>query len=170
MPELWDVYDKNYVKTGRLHERGTPLCNGEYHLIVHIWIVNSRNEWLITKRAPGISWSGYWQATGGSATAGDTSLSAVLREAQEEIGIALDPDAGSLFTHYREEKTEPGGHFVDVWLFHRDIDLSDIVLQPEETCDALWADAETIQQMRENGTFLPPRMNPYADALFASLN
>jgi len=36
MAELWDLYDEYGNKTGKLHERGTPLRAGEYHLVVHI--------------------------------------------------------------------------------------------------------------------------------------
>jgi hypothetical protein len=37
MPELWDIVDEYGNKTGRLHERGTPMKNGEYHLArIHI--------------------------------------------------------------------------------------------------------------------------------------
>ena len=168
MAELWDVYDENGNKTGQLHERGIPLPKGAYHLVVHIWIVNAKGEYLITKRSPGISWAGFWQATGGSATTGDDSLSAALRETKEEIGIDLDPANGFLFEHRREEYAHTqGGGFIDAWLFRQEIALDDIALQPEETCDAMWATPETILQMRAEGTFLPPRMNPYLEDLFA---
>ena len=50
--ELWDVYDKDRNKVGRKHERGTPLPDGDYHLVVSIWIVNSRQEILSSETAP----------------------------------------------------------------------------------------------------------------------
>ena len=40
--ELWDVYDENRNCTGRLHRRGDPLSEGEYHLVVYVWMLNSR--------------------------------------------------------------------------------------------------------------------------------
>ena len=42
--ELWDIYDEHRKKTGRLHRRGDDLAPGEYHLVVHIWIENSRGQ------------------------------------------------------------------------------------------------------------------------------
>jgi predicted N-acetyltransferase YhbS len=40
--ELWDVYDKNRNKTGKIVERGKPMSQDEYHLVVEIWIKNSK--------------------------------------------------------------------------------------------------------------------------------
>jgi len=50
--ELWDVYDEHRNSTGRLHRRGDPLPEGEYHLVVYVWMLNSRGEFLLTKRSP----------------------------------------------------------------------------------------------------------------------
>lgn len=52
MPELWDVYDRNKKKIGKIVERGMDtLKEGEYHIAVAGIIINSKNEILITKRA-----------------------------------------------------------------------------------------------------------------------
>lgn len=34
MAELWDIYDKNRIKTGRTIERGQPMTENEYHIVV----------------------------------------------------------------------------------------------------------------------------------------
>lgn len=69
--ELWDVYDENRVKTGRTLERGKPekIQKGEYRMVVHVCIFNSKGEMLIQQRQPfKRSWSGKWDLTvGGSA-------------------------------------------------------------------------------------------------------
>ena len=51
--ELWDVYDSQRCRTGRTHRRGDPLPPGEYHLVVHICIFNSRGELLIQNGSRG---------------------------------------------------------------------------------------------------------------------
>ena len=172
MAELWDIYDKDFNRTGRLHERGIPLQPGDYHLVVHIWIVNAKGKFFITKRSPCISFGNIWQATGGSATTGDDSLSAALRETKEETGVTLVPENGVLFNHRRVDymhgnSVNAGGGWIDAWLFRQEIKPEEIVLQPEETCDAMWASVETILQMRKKGTFLPPHMNPYFEDMIA---
>ena len=48
MTELWDVYDENKNKTGKLVERETyKFQKGEYHLITVAVIINSKNQILI---------------------------------------------------------------------------------------------------------------------------
>ena len=155
--ELWDVYDSNRNLTGRLHPRGKPLPPLDYHLVVQVWIRNSRGEYLLTKRTPNKTWPGYWETTGGAAKAGDDSLSAVLREAKEETGLTLDPSKGKLYLSYRHATA-----FVDVWLWQQDFDLKDIVLQEGETCDAMYACPEKIRAMQAEGKMVPCR---YLDQL-----
>ncbi len=94
MAEFWDVRDAHGVKLGRLHERGTPMREGEYHLSVTVWIANSRGEFLISKRAPAKNSPNMWEPTGGGALAGEESLDAALRETKEELGLTLDPAKG----------------------------------------------------------------------------
>ena len=46
--ELWDVLDKHGNKTGKIIERGKPMIKGEYFLIVDVWIINNKSEFLIS--------------------------------------------------------------------------------------------------------------------------
>ena len=164
--ELWDVYDIDGNKTGRLHERGKPMSAGDSHLVVHIWILNSNGEFLISKRA---NWpEGMWQTTGGCAIMGDDGLTAALRETKEELGIELKPEDGLLFKHYSEPHNDDEGMFlVDAWVFRLEVDISTIVYQAGETCDAMWASPAKIRCMIEDGAFLG-RWYSYIDELFSA--
>ena len=148
--ELWDVYDADRKRTGRLHRRGAFLNAGEYHLVVHVWMVNRKGEFLITKRAPNKGFPNMWESTGGSALAGDDSITAALREVKEETGLNLDMNKGSLILQVRKSD-----YFRDVWLFRQDFDLQDVILQPGETIDVMYADKEAIQKMWNDGDFVP---------------
>ena len=50
--ELWDILDKDGRLTGRTVEKGRPLKEGEYHLIVHIWIRNSKGDLFCIMYSP----------------------------------------------------------------------------------------------------------------------
>ena len=63
MIELWDILDEHGVKTWRLHERGKSMKKGEYHLVVHVWIMNQDWQFLIAKRTP--DRGGIWHTMGG---------------------------------------------------------------------------------------------------------
>ena len=147
--ELWDIYDINRNKTGKIHRRGELLEKGDYHIVVHVWIKNSRGEYLITKRAPHKGWPNMWETTGGSALSGDDSITAALREVREETGLILDPKCGRIIHSYVRRDS-----FVDVWLFEEDHELSEVTLCENETTDKMYADAEKIKEMIDEGTFI----------------
>lgn len=148
--ELWDVYDENRVLTGRLHRRGDFLPSGDYHLSVHIWILNSHGEFLLTKRSPNKGFPNMWEATGGAALAGDDSLTAAIREVREETGLELAPEKGECVISYRGKD-----HFTDVWLFKQDFNIADVQLLEGETCDKMLADMKTVLQLKEKGMLVP---------------
>lgn len=150
--ELWDVYDEDRNLTGRLHRRGEPLPPGEYHLAVHVWLRNSRGEYLLTKRSPNKGFPNLWECTGGSALAGDDSLAAALREAREETGLLLQPENGRLLNSALVDD-----YFRDVWLFEQEYNLADVILLEGETCDKMQATKEKILTMYEEGTLVPYR-------------
>lgn len=150
--ELWDVYDKDRNFTGRTHRRGDPLSDGEYHLTVHIWLQNRDGRFLITKRAPNKGYAGLWECTGGSAIAGDDSLSAAVREVREETGLTILPEYGRIVHTY-----QGWDWFTDVWLFRQEFDTEGVVLQPGETCDYRWVTTEEILAMNDREEMVPYR-------------
>lgn len=156
--ELWDIYDGERKMTGRTHARGKEMARGDYHIVVNVWVVNSKGEFLITKRAPNKNFPNIWESTGGSAVAGDSSLEAAVREVKEETGLSVLPENGKLLFTFKRENS-----FCDVWLFRQDFDIDDVVLQEGETCDAKWANKKEITEMIRTGEFF--RFS-YIDELF----
>ena len=148
--EYWDVLDENRNPTGRLHRRIDPMQNGDYHTVIHVWIMNSKGQFLITRRAFNkLGWPGMWEIIGGSATAGEGSLESAIREAQEECGIVLLPENAELIC------TERKAHaFVDSWLFRQEFDLGDVVLQEGETIDVRAATWDEIAAMMDRDEFI----------------
>ena len=102
-----------------------------------------------------------WECTGGSALAGDNSLTAAVREVREETGLTLDPKRGEVVLTYRGTD-----YITDVWLFRQDFDLSDVQLLEGETCDVMYASVEGLLQLRSDGLLVP---FSYLDELLAGL-
>jgi isopentenyldiphosphate isomerase len=122
--ELRDIYDRYKHKTGNIHQRGNPMKEGDYHMVVHIWIVNDKREVLIQKRQPWKDkWPNMWDSSAaGCAIKGDDSKSADVRETKEELGIDLDIDkAEHLFT----VKFSCG--FDDVWAVRQNVNTKDFI-------------------------------------------
>lgn len=150
--ELWDVYDKQRNKTGRLHERGRPLADGDYHLVVHVWIVNDEGKIMLTQRQRDKTNPMLWECPGGSVLAGEDSLTGALREVNEETGINLTAENGTLVKTVRRDHFND---FYDVWLFHESINLSDTVLQAEEVRDVKLVTRPELQDMFAKDKVVP---------------
>ena len=143
--ELNDIYDKDRIRTGRLHRRGTPWRKGEYGLVVCVWVYNGNGELLLTRRAPEKSYAGTWENSGGAAKAGEDSITAITRELFEETGICANAEEFSLLESARDRTC----HY-DFYTLHRDIPIEQIVLQPGETDGAQWATFEKVHEMIAN--------------------
>ena len=91
-----------------------------------------------------------WECTGGSALAGDDSLTAALREVREETGLRLDPMRGRRVASHKVT-----GRFEDVWLFERDVALDELTLQEGETCGAMYASPEKLRELVDADCFVP---------------
>lgn len=150
--ELWDIYDKDFNKTGRTHERGKSLSDGDYHLVVHVWIMNSKDDILISKRHPNKHFPNLWECTGGSVLAGESSLQGALRETKEELGIDLLENNGKLI---KTERRDIYNDFYDVWLFKQDVNIEDINMQQEEVTDVKWVNRLELKRLFEDDKLVP---------------
>jgi len=129
--------------------------------VVHVWMRNRAGKFLLTKRSPEKGYPNMWETTGGSALAGDDSLTAALREVKEETGLALKPEQGRVLMTYQREDA-----FVDVWLFAQEHEIQQVHLQPGETTDVMYADLQTIRHLAADGKFVP---YPYLEELLRRL-
>ncbi|MBQ4612403.1 MAG: HAD hydrolase family protein [Clostridia bacterium] len=141
--EKWELLDADGHPTGQVITRGEPLLADQYHLVEHIWIVDSKGRILLQRRADHLRvMAGMWAATGGSAVAGEDSESAARRELFEELGIRTI--AGELVYGGRMRRRNS---FTDIWLLYRDIDPATLHLQKEEVAEVKWATPDELTQM-----------------------
>lgn len=144
--EYNDIYDADRKLTGRLHRRGTHWRSGEYGLVVCVWVYDGRGKILLTRRAPGKSFAGTWENSGGAARAGETSRQAIVRELYEETGIQAEEEEFELLSTQRDRNT-----FYDFYCLKRQVRLKDIRLQPGETDDVMWASFGKVRWMVRTG-------------------
>ena len=154
MAEFWDIYDENRNKTGKLAERGVyKFKEGEYHIVVTGIIFNSKYEILITKRASWKKYGGLWECNGGSILAGENSLTGILRELKEELGISfLEKDAIFLKEVKRDKKVPD---FKDLWIFQKNISINEITFPDGEAVEAKWVTIEQFINMYNNNEITP---------------
>ena len=140
--EYNDIYDENRNLTGRVHRRGSSWKPGEYGLVVCVWVYDGNGKLLLTRRAPGKSFAGTWENSGGAAQAGETSRQAIARELFEETGIRAEESEFRLLCSDRDVHT-----IYDFYCLRRDTPIEEIVLLPGETDDAQWASFDAVHEM-----------------------
>lgn len=161
--ELWDLYDSERKPLGRTHVRGEAFAEGEYYVCVEVWIRNPKGEFLIQKRHPNKKAGNQWEFVGGGTLAGETTLQSAVREIGEETGISAKAHEFTLFATYQRKN-----YFQDLYLLRRDVDIRDLVLQPDEVVDARWATEEEILKLIETQEFVYSvgvRFNMYRDTV-----
>ncbi len=166
--ELWDLYDENRQALGRTHRRGEELKDGENHTVVAIWVVNSRQEILMTLRHPEKEeYPNKWENTGGSALAGESSKEGAVRELFEETGIRVTEEDLFLLGTTKESTA-----FVDLYVTRKDVSLSYLIMQEGETVGAKWVSLEELDQHIQDGSLAKPigeRLLPYREKFVAFL-
>ena len=143
--EYNDIYDKDRNLTGRLHLRGTTWQPGEYGLVVCVWVYDGRGRILLTRRAPGKTFAGTWENSGGAAQAGEDSLTAIRRELWEETGIRASETEFEFLSSVRDNIC-----FYDHYCLKWNGSAEDVVLLPGETDAVKWATFEQVHKMIEN--------------------
>jgi 8-oxo-dGTP pyrophosphatase MutT (NUDIX family) len=151
--ELFDVYDRHGNKLNRTIKRGIKTGDGEYYRVVHLWIKNDQNAYLIQQRNKATDTIPYqWAPTAGAVQAGETPLDAVIREAKEELGLRLQANE----VHYVKtwvKENHMGNVILDVFYVQKNIEISQIRIDPIEVKQVTYASLEKIEIMTQNNQF-----------------
>ncbi len=148
--EKWDILDQNGKFSGKTTFRNKAyLKSGEYHLVVHIWVVSKDGKILIQRRSENKKlMPGEWAATGGAAISGEDSFTAASRELFEELGITSNKD-----TLKKALRLKRRNSLLDIWFMRKDISVKELKLQESEVAEAKWVTLEELKGMIINGDF-----------------
>lgn len=152
--ELWDLYNKSRELICKDHIRGEELPKDCYHLVVHIWIKNSKGQYLISQRSANRpTFPLMWETVGGSVLKGESSLQGAVREVKEEVGIDLAETDGKLvFSKIRDViDNKKFNDILDVWIFQYDGEVSLLQATTDEVAQTKWLNYEQIEQLYQSG-------------------
>ena len=152
--EIWDLYDENRNLTGKYCVRGEEIPENYYHLVVHVWIKNAKDEYLISQRSENRPTNPLmWECVGGSVVKGENSLNGAIRETKEEVGIDLSKANGKVvFSKIRKKVNgKKFNDIMDVWLFEYNGEVDLKCATTDEVRDIRWMKKEKIRELFENG-------------------
>jgi len=123
-----------------------------------------KNQIIIQKRAKGKSWEGLWDiAVAGHLGSGEFAMDALFKESMEELGVLLPRaikvgDLRHLKTFrdsrvVREDFIE--NQFVNLFIIHHDVKLSDIKIQSEEVEEVKKVSIHEMKEMAKRGETHP---------------
>lgn len=148
--ELVDKLNNKREPLNKVGERSEKIL-GEYNQVVHVWIMNDTNEFLVQKRSLNKKvFPGMWSQTGGGVDAGESALQGALRETKEELGIDIPKENIEFMLSFKRKY-----NYLDAWLAKLNIDIQDITIQKEEVSEVKWVDKDTLIKMYENGELAP---------------
>lgn len=150
--EVWDVFDADRKCLGRHHIRGQKMKQGEYHIVVEIFTFNKDGKLLVTQRDAAKTHPLLWECTGGSVTAGESSLIGAVRELEEETGLVADPKELQLIGTFSKDD-----YFLDSyrWQSQKQLQPTDFNLQDGEVCDAKFITLAEWEEMNDKQLVVP---------------
>ncbi len=142
--EKWDVLDINGNKIAdRVIIKGKEdFKDGEYHLVTVGWIYNSKNKFLLQKRAKDKEYPLIYANHGGSALQGETSMESMIREFYEEIGIIFKESELTLLRSFIEHEM-----IFDEYIATKDIDIDELKIDHNEVDSCEWFSLDEISDL-----------------------
>ncbi|MDD5673107.1 MAG: NUDIX domain-containing protein [Chitinivibrionales bacterium] len=136
---------------------------------MHVWIVNSRREILLQKRAlTKESYPGFWDvSSAGHIEHGSTPLAAAVRETKEELGIAVKPEELQPLFASTQNSVQNNGAFIDnefaeVYIVKKDFSLAEIIVDPKEVSEVKYVSFLEFKKMiEEKSADLVPHNDEY---------
>jgi isopentenyldiphosphate isomerase len=150
--EMIDVYDKHGNKTRRVLLKSEVHKKSLWHAGAHLWIYDPKSEVLLQHRHPSkLLYPNTWDiSVAGHTAAGDGPIETLVREAEEELGLAVDPEALQFIGVTIAHPKMPEGwvHRAIDWTYivKMDINLKDIKMQATEVDDIRWIPLDEFEQ------------------------
>ena len=168
--ELIDILNDKGIPTGEIKLKSEAHKKGLWHASTQIWIYTSEGKILIQKRAANKdTYPNLWDiSVAGHLSAGDTPITATLREIEEEIGLTITTESlqflKTIKNSKQPSKTILDNEFNHLFLCCVNINTQQLKLQPEEVAAVkLLSISEFKNQLQNNySEFAPHGMKYYS--------
>ena len=151
--DLYNRYKENTQYT-ILKKQETP--DNYYTLVVLALIQNSKNEILVQKRS--MQKGGEYGLTSGHPKSGENSLSGIITEIKEELGVDAFPQELKLMYSTRDDNNKC---FYDLYYLKKDYEKEKMLLQKEEVDKVYWFPEEKVNELCDKGVFKESHIEAY---------
>ena len=151
--EYFDVLDENGNRTGEIKLRADVHKDGDWHKVVHIWIINQNNEILLQRRCPTKDSLPNMldMACAGHLTTEDDSITAALRELKEELNLDINPNQLNFIKTFknrlRYSDTFINNEFADMYILKTNKKISEMKFQESEISEIMFIDFNKFKEM-----------------------
>lgn len=138
MEEILDIYTREGKYLGTKERSVCHSKNpGFYHKPVYIWIINSKNEILVQKRAAcKIRHPNKWDMpSAGHIVAWESIIDWAIRETYEELWVKTNENDYKFICEYINDRARV---IAQVFLLKLDLDIDKFKLQKEEVAEVKW--------------------------------
>lgn len=153
MNEYVDVITKDGQPTGQVKLKKEAEQDGDWHKANHLWIINSKKELLLQKRAADKKfYPNTWDvSTAGNCQSGETVEETAIREAKEELGLIISRDQLILLFKCESPFKNDAIHCHDnhlnyTYLVEMDMNLKKSKMQKEEVADLKFMDFKELKK------------------------
>ena len=146
----WDLYDKNFNKSGKVINENEEIPDDLYHYSVNIWIVKSKHQHLLVRNTLNynIHYPGFWNSINGNVLSEETPIECSIKSVKDKIGIEIDEND---FEKLDTKTRDPYHYIYETYIVRKDINLNDIKFNDGCVVQAKWVDIKEIYNMIENG-------------------
>ena len=146
----WDLYDKDFNKTNQTINEYEPIPNDLYHLTVNLWIINSKKQVLILKKAMNydLHYPGYWTGLNGNVLESNTALDTIPLVIKEKLNLDIE------LSNIKEigiDLRDPYNYIYNTFIINYDIEINDISLDEEQYTKCKYVDYDELVNMINNG-------------------
>ncbi|MGA3150648.1 MAG: NUDIX domain-containing protein [Candidatus Saccharimonadales bacterium] len=166
-----DILDEQMNTTGKTMLKSEAHKKSLRHGGAHLWIYNSKGEILLQLRHPSkVIRPNVWDVSAaGHISAGDTPEETAVREAEEELGVKVDPDKFIFIGINKVDEPMPDGWthrgFNWSYVIELDLDLSKLKFQKGEVADIRWVPLDQfeaeINDPQRSKKYTPSRLEFY---------
>lgn len=147
--EKRDLYNEKRELTGETVYKGEKIPDGNYIVVVLVFIQNSEGKFLIQKRSK--MKNGKFATTGGHPKSGEDSIQGIITEIKEEIDLYVKKEDLQL---YFSGKSDEEKVFWDDYYLKMNIEnIEKLKLQEDEVESVHWFSIDEIKQLMKKDKF-----------------